>query len=107
MNVLFICNQNKNRSKTAEHLFQGEWHVRSAGLFNTKPINKATIQWADTVIVMEDFQRKELAKRFPREYLQKIFLSLNIPDIYRKNDSRLQTLLQKKITTLLNDSILV
>ena len=105
-NILFVCNQNENRSKTAELLFQRIWSVKSAGLFNEHPLDKKTMQWADTVIVMEDFQRKELVQRFPTESLQKKILSLDIPDIYKKNDVSLQSLIKRKIQSLMNDSIL-
>ncbi len=33
MKVLFICNQNENRSKTAEELFKGKFETTSAGLY--------------------------------------------------------------------------
>ena len=31
MKVLFICNQNENRSKTAEELFKNRYKTKSAG----------------------------------------------------------------------------
>ncbi|MBI3051207.1 hypothetical protein HYY74_02010 [Candidatus Woesearchaeota archaeon] len=43
MNVLFICNQNRNRSKTAEMLFKAPYTTRSAGLYNEKPVTEAEI----------------------------------------------------------------
>lgn len=82
MKVLFICNQNKHRSKTAEEIFKSKFETKSAGLFNEKPVTKKQLSWADLVVVMEDAQRSEIAKRFPYLYLQKRILSLNIPDIY-------------------------
>jgi len=82
MNVLFICNQNKHRSKTAEHLFKDRFTTKSAGLYNAKPVCETQMEWADTVIVMEDEQRYELGKRFPAQYLKKRIISLNIQDVY-------------------------
>jgi len=38
MKLLFICNQNLNRSKTAEELFKGKYNTKSAGLYNEKPL---------------------------------------------------------------------
>ncbi|MEK6809167.1 MAG: phosphotyrosine protein phosphatase [Nanoarchaeota archaeon] len=97
MNALFICNQNKHRSKTAELLFQGRFNVKSAGLHGGKLVTKTELEWADIVFVMEEEQRHEVAKRFPAEYLHKRILNLDIPDIYTFNQPRLAKLLQHKI----------
>ena len=83
MNVLFICNQNLNRSKTAEEIFKGKFKTKSAGLYNEKPLTEKQLAWADLVVVMEDAQRAEIAKRFPKLYMQKRILSFGIPDVYR------------------------
>ena len=101
MKVLFVCNQNKHRSKTAEYLFKNKFETKSAGLYNEKPVTKRQLSWADIVIVMEDSQRAELSKRFPREYMQKQILSLNVPDIYQLNQPELNDLLKSKINNLI------
>jgi predicted protein tyrosine phosphatase len=100
MKVLFICNQNQNRSKTAEDLFNTRFNTKSAGLYNETPVTQEEISWADTVIVMEEVQRSEIAKRFPRQYMQKRILSLEIPDIYRYNQPELIESLKSKIEDL-------
>lgn len=100
MKVLFICNQNQNRSKTAEEIFSKEFETKSAGLFNEKPVTKKQLEWADLIIVMEDEQRTELSKRFPKEYIKKQIISLNIPDIYYYNDPELISLLKTKVNKL-------
>ena len=100
MKVLFICNQNENRSKTAEKLFKDRFETKSAGLFNDKSVTPTDLEWADTIIVMEDEQRSEIAKRFPKHYMQKKILSLNIPDIYRRNQPELIEILKSKISEL-------
>ena len=97
MKVLFICNQNQNRSKTAEELFRNKYETKSAGLFNNRPVSKKQIEWADLIIVMDDNQRSEIAKRFPKLYMQKRILSLNIGDIYSYGDIRLIEELNKKM----------
>jgi len=97
MKVLFICNQNQNRSKTAEELFQGTFTTRSAGLYNEHPVVEEQIEWADIIAVMEDAQRHELAKRFPKQYLQKRIISLDIPDVFRYNQPELVELLKSKV----------
>lgn len=100
MKILFICNQNQNRSRTAEELFRRNYETKSAGLYNQKPVTKKQIKWADVVIVMEDTQRTELARRFPELYLKKRILSLNIPDVYRFNQPQLKEELTKKVSSL-------
>lgn len=97
MKVLFICNQNQNRSKTAEVIFRESFSTKSAGLFNPKPVSEKEFSWADVVMVMEEFQRSELAKRFPKLYLQKRILSLDIPDKFHYNDPKLVKLLQQRV----------
>ncbi|MGV8172042.1 MAG: phosphotyrosine protein phosphatase [Candidatus Woesearchaeota archaeon] len=97
MKVLFICNQNENRSKTAEFLFKDRFQTRSAGLYNENPLKERDLEWADLVLVMEDAQRKEISKRFPELYLKKKILSLDIPDIYYYNQESLKEILNDKI----------
>jgi predicted protein tyrosine phosphatase len=101
MNVLFVCNQNENRSKTAEEIFKGRFKTKSAGLYNTKPITKKEISWADTVIVMEEAQRSEVAKRFPKQYMLKRILSLDVPDVYHYKQPELIKILKSKVNGLL------
>lgn len=96
MKVLFICNQNQNRSKTAAELFKQKYETRSAGLYNEHPVTQEQLAWAEVIVVMEDAQRTELSKRFPRYYLQKRIISLDIPDIYRKDQPELIMILRKK-----------
>ncbi len=97
MKVLFICNQNENRSKTAEELFSKDFETKSAGLYNEKPLSENDLSWANIVVVMEGRQRSEIARRFPAMYMQKQILSLDIPDIYRYNQPELINILKNKI----------
>jgi len=100
MRILFICNQNQNRSKTAEELFKDRFNTRSAGLYNEKPVTEKQISWADVIIVMEGHQRGEIAKRFPKQYLLKRILNLDIPDIYTHNQPELIEILNSRIEEL-------
>ena len=101
MKVLFICNQNKHRSKTAEELFRNKFETKSSGLFNKRPLTEGEVAWADVILVMEEEQRLELAKRFPTYYLQKRILSLDIPDTYSYGQPELIDLLKFKVPDLL------
>lgn len=100
MRVLFICNQNRHRSKTAEELFRGAFETRSSGLYSEHPLTAAELEWADLVAVMEDRQRTEISKRFPAQYLQKQIISLDIPDIYHYNQPELIDELKRKFPLL-------
>lgn len=101
MKVLFICNQNRNRSKTAEHIFKNKFETKSAGLYNEKPVTEKQLSWADIVVVMEDAQRSEIAERFPNQYVKKRIISLDIPDTYYCNQPELIKILKSKIDKLL------
>jgi predicted protein tyrosine phosphatase len=101
MNILFICNQNKNRSKTAENIFKGRFNTKSAGLYNARPLTEKQLSWADVIVVMETEQRKEISKRFPRQYLQKRILSLDIPDTYGYYQPELIEMLNHKMEGLI------
>lgn len=97
MKVLFICNQNQHRSKTAEDIFKDKFDTKSAGLFNEKPLTEEELSWADVVACMEDFQRQEIAKRFPKQYLQKKIIALNIPDMFQYGQKELIDLLNHQL----------
>ena len=88
------------RSKTAEDLFKGVLSVKSAGLYNN-PVTAEQLGWADLVLVMEEEQRLEIGNRFPKQYLQKRILSLDIPDIYHYNQPELVELLKRKVESIL------
>ena len=100
MKVLFICNQNQNRSKTAENIFKGKFETKSAGLYNEKPVTAKQLSWADAIVVMDEEQRREVAKRFPKQYMQKRILSLDIPDVFHYNQPELVNMLKSKINDL-------
>ncbi len=101
MNILFICNQNKNRSKTAEELFKTTYNTKSAGLYSDEPVHRNQLEWADLIVVMEDEQRIELVKRFPEEVMRKRVISLNIPDYFSYGSSGLIQQLRTKMSGLI------
>lgn len=72
----------------------------SAGLYNDKPVTAKELEWADLVIVMEASQRGEIAKRFPKQYLLKQIVCLDIPDIYHYDQPELVQLLNSKMKDL-------
>ena len=107
MKILFICNQNKHRSKTAEEIFKYSFDVKSAGLYTEHPVTQEQISWADLVVVMEDDQRKEISTRFPKLYLKKRIISLGISDIYRYKDPELIQILKEKMHDYLTEKLIL
>ncbi len=107
MNVLFVCNQNKNRSKLAEHLFQDKFNTKSAGLYNNKPLNQKQLSWADVVVVMEEEQRDEVENRFPQLSVQKRILSFDIPDVYNYDNLQLKKILEMKVREIFLENVSV
>ena len=101
MKLLFVCNQNQDRSRTAAELFSSKFSTQSAGLYNEKPVTSEQLKWADVVAVMEEKHRSEIAKRFPNEYMQKRIVSLDIPDRYHYNQTQLIEVLKSKIDSLI------
>ena len=101
MKVLFLCNQNQNRSKTAEVLFSTEFETQSAGLYNSCPVTSEELDWAEIICVMEEDQRRELAKRFPKQYMKKRILCLEVPDVYYYNSPELVNVLKSRFSECL------
>jgi predicted protein tyrosine phosphatase len=99
MKLLFICNANLQRSPTAERIFKDKYETKSAGINPAARIvlSKASLDWADVVFVMEDWMRTEIANVFPREYLKKKIISLDIPDKYNYMEAELISLLKAKV----------
>ena len=101
MNILFVCNQNKYRSPTAETLFKNVegWKVKSAGLFcdpeDGKPLTKRLLNWADTIYVMENRQKDEIHKRWS-DMTWKHIVVLDIPDRFEYMQPELVKLLKSK-----------
>ena len=83
-----------HRSKTAAEVFGGEY----AGIYsNRKELTKELLEEADIVYVMEPHQRKHIADNFPKQYLLKKIICLDIPDIYNYNDKKLIKILKQKV----------
>ncbi|RMF06876.1 phosphotyrosine protein phosphatase [Candidatus Woesearchaeota archaeon] len=97
MKALFVCNQGRNRSKTAEILFKEAFQTRSAGLYGDNLLSEEDMKWADVVFVMEEWQANEIARRFPSQYLSKRVVCLNIDDVYSFGDENLKKELIKRV----------
>ena len=94
-NILFVCNQNENRSKTAEELVLGS---RSAGLYSDKnTLSREHMEWADVIVVFEARQVAEVKKRFPQLAFEKRIFNLDVKDIYDYGDKRLEEEVRGKL----------
>lgn len=101
-NILFVCNQNKYRSPTAEAIFKDHegWSVKSAGLYcepdDGKPLNKRLVRWADTIYVMEARQKDEILARWP-DLVWKRIVVLDIPDRFSYMQPELVKMLKERM----------
>jgi predicted protein tyrosine phosphatase len=102
-NYLFICNQAKHRSKTAFELFGGDY----AGIYSEhNPLKKYQLEWADILFVMEEEQRIFIGEHFPKEYLLKQIINLNIPDIYDYNTPELKIQLRNSLSSFFKKEVI-
>lgn len=103
-NVLFICSRNQWRSPTAERIWNHPGiSVRSAG---TSPrarrsVNTSDIEWADTILVMEEKHKSRLRAQYANLLRYKNVQILDIPDEYQFMDDELVTLLQDSVASIL------
>lgn len=101
--LLFICSQNRWRSRTAEELFAGHPTVqaRSAG---TEAGARVRVQaghlgWAEVIFVMEKRHVERLRAKFGEELRGKSLVNLRISDQYRHGDAALVALLRERLAT--------
>lgn len=87
MKLLFVCRQNRMRSRTAERMLKGlpGYSVKSAGIEPTSrtQVNKKLITWADLIFVMQRWHWLVLEEDFPKALKGKRVICLNIPDEYQ------------------------
>ena len=96
MNILFICNQGENRSKTAAEVWKKLYplhRVRYAGFYNN--FDTGLIDWADKIIVFEKHHDDEL-KAIDYKYWGRSY-NISIDDLYAYNSGSLINILQRKL----------
>ena len=99
MNILFVCNQGKHRSRTAAKFYSQDHTTRSAGIYTN--LQKQDLEWADLIVVMEEHQRSFIAEEFPNLYLKKRIVCLDIPDVYSYKQPKLvEKLTENFLTTV-------
>ncbi|MEZ0612109.1 low molecular weight protein tyrosine phosphatase family protein [Fibrella sp. WM1] len=103
--LLFVCSRNRQRSLTAERLFEQEpgYQVRSAG---TAPgarvkLTPGLLGWADIVFVMERKHRDWIQAHYADLVDQKPVVTLLIPDEYGYMDDELVDILTNRVADYL------
>ncbi|MCF8461693.1 MAG: protein tyrosine phosphatase [Flavobacteriales bacterium] len=93
MNILFVCTENKDRSRTAESMFSEsvEHVVRSAGTSSTARIqvSEPMLLWADVVFCMENKHKEILKQSFETATRDLRIIVLHIEDEYKYMESSL------------------
>lgn len=101
LRILFVCSQNKWRSRTAEHIFRNKtgWNVRSAGTDRAARIrlNTQHVSWAEVIFVMEDKHKKRLKQHFRPQLKEQEIIVLDIPDEYQYLDPALIEILESSV----------
>lgn len=98
MNILFVCEANRQRSPTAERLINRSRKnkAKSCGIWKHAevPINRRLIDWADIIFTMDIFQKMFVKEKFK---CNKEIINLMIPDDFQRNDPELIEELKKKL----------
>ena len=100
--ILFVCTANRDRSRTAEDLYQRDsrYRVLSAGVapFATVPVTRELLLWAHRIFVMnerEDRHHTAIKMRFPG--IDREIVDLNVADRWPRGDPELVTLIKKRL----------
>lgn len=96
--VLAVCSAGLLRSPTTAVVLNREYgyNTRAAGLVASHaliPVSEALLEWADEVVVMEQWMYEELKEELYNEETKKWWrplLCLNVPDQYAYMDENLQ-----------------
>jgi predicted protein tyrosine phosphatase len=106
MNILFVCEFNQVRSRTAEAIYQENNQVKvlSAG---THPrarveLSEALIEWADIIFAMEEEQEEYILEYFPHALGHRKLVNLDIYKPYGFMDEILVKEIREKVEPWLN-----
>jgi predicted protein tyrosine phosphatase len=98
--LLFVCSANRQRSPTAEQLFENSerYEARSCGTHAMlgNRCDSSLMEWADIIFCMEEHHRQALLAQHP-EAEDKMIVVLDIPDMYLPNDPHLIMQLREKL----------
>ena len=103
LHLLFLCSENRNRSPTAEMLFQDENECRSASIYPSfNQVDREMLSWSDLTFVMEKAHLDYLKKNYEDLFKSKKIINLDIPDNYQFQSDALKKILREKIEKNLN-----
>jgi len=107
MNLLFICEKNIMRSRTAEAIYLSDprHKAKSAGIVRGAKVmlSPELIRWSDIVIVMEEEQKSFIIDEFPGEIGHREIAVLEIHDDYYFMEPELVELIKKRVEPLLDE----
>lgn len=103
--VLFLCGKARMRSPTAADIVSGwtGFAADFAGLSNDadEKLSAEQLEWADTVIVMEQRQKRALQSRFGTHLRDKRIVVLDVPDRFAYMDPALVDLITPRLERVL------
>lgn len=98
------------RSATAHKIYEADnrFDVKSAGTDKTANtvLTKELLEWADTILVMENTHRNVIQKKFKDIYKSKRITCLYIPDDYDYMQPELINVLRHSVETVYNKGLL-
>ena len=101
LKLLFVCTVNRMRSATANKIYEGDdrFEVKSAGTDKTANtvLTEEILNWADSIVVMENHHRNHIRKHFPNIYQNKRIVCLYIPDDFDYMQTELIGILKDKV----------
>ena len=105
MRILFVCSNNRDRSKTAEDLYKNDlrFEVKSAGVDVSaeEQVTRELVNWADVIIVMNDKEDRQVFKlhqKFPYlRPMKKKIIDFDIPDNYTRGHPELVDLIKTRM----------
>lgn len=100
LKLLFVCQSNVVRSRTAETLWKSYgWKARSAGISEGSRvrISPELIDWSNVIFVMEEYMEEYLVKHFAAEVGTREIVILDVHENFYYMQDELQTLLKEKV----------
>lgn len=104
LSLLFICQFNVVRSRTAEILWDSYgWSTKSAGIDEDSRvrITPELINWADVIFVMEDYQAEYMRENFAAQIGNRNIVVLDVHENFSFMQKELKELLTEKVTRYL------
>ena len=99
--ILFVCSECRLRSPTAADVFADFDTVQAICAGTNRdcesPVTGDLIEWADTILVMEEIHKKKITKKFSDLLGDTPIHVLNIPDIFGYMDPMLVAILKARV----------